>query len=58
MERGGSIGVTIQEGLEFFARRWPEVESSSKESPVFLMAAAYRTGSTLLQRMLSRECLM
>lgn len=58
MERGNRERVTIREGLDFFRRRWPDVRSGSEESPIFLMAAAYRTGSTLLQRMLSRECLM
>lgn len=58
MEREGSVDLSIQRGLEFFTRRWPDVVSSSQEAPIFLMAAAYRTGSTLLQRMLSRDCLM
>ncbi|MEX1026805.1 MAG: tetratricopeptide repeat protein [Candidatus Paceibacterota bacterium] len=50
--------LTLQQGVEVFRRRWPAVQSSSDASPILLLAAGYRTGSTLLQRMLSRDCLM
>ncbi len=38
--------------------RWPEAQSKSTETPVLLFASGFRSGSTLLQRMLSRDCLM
>jgi len=50
--------LTLRDGIDVFRHRWPGIVSPSQESPVFLMAAGWRTGSTLLQRMLSQDCLM
>ncbi len=55
---GRSTGSTLRAGVETFQRRWPQARSRSVESPIFLMAAGWRTGSTLLQRMLSGNCLI
>src|SRR5437762_14385522 len=47
---------TIAAGLAALSRRWPEVRSSSPEQPVFVLAAGWRSGSTLLQRALLSHC--
>lgn len=39
-------------GVDALGARWPEVQSRSKAEPVFLLAAGWRSGSTLLQRSL------
>src|SRR5437588_3914793 len=44
--------------LEFISQRWPDACSTSPEEPLFLLAAGWRSGSTLLQRMLMRHCFM
>ncbi len=49
---------SLRAGVELFQRRWPEVVSTSREAPVLLLASGFRSGSTLLQRMLSSECLV
>ncbi len=58
MAKQATPSLTLREGIDVFRQRWPDVQSRSSEAPVILMAAGYRTGSTLLQRMLSRDCLM
>ena len=50
--------MNIVAALRTIAKRWPELSSSSTEAPVFVLAGAWRSGSTLLQRMLMRECLV
>lgn len=57
-QEGISRVPTLRAGVEAFQRRWPGVRSPSHQSPIFLMAAGWRTGSTLLQRMLSGDCLI
>jgi hypothetical protein len=42
---------TLAAGLAALARRWPEVASASPERPIFVLAAGWRSGSTLLQRL-------
>jgi len=37
-------------------QRWPALFSDSEESPIFLLASGFRCGSTLLQRMLFKQC--
>ena len=49
---------TIAAGLAALTRRWPQVESASTEEPVFVLAAGWRSGSTLVQRALLSECLI
>ena len=41
--------------FKIIRERWPQLGSSSSEEPLFLLAAGYRSGSTLLQRMLMKE---
>ncbi|HEX5446610.1 MAG TPA: sulfotransferase [Pirellulales bacterium] len=42
----------IASGIESIRRRWPAVLSPSAEEPIFVLAAGWRSGSTLLQRLL------
>jgi hypothetical protein len=49
---------TIAAGLAALARRWPQAQSTSDEAPVFVLAAGWRSGSTLVQRALMSQCLI
>jgi hypothetical protein len=46
----------ITRGIETIRDRWPEVVSSNDEEPVFVLAAGWRSGSTLLQRLMLPHC--
>ncbi len=50
--------LSLRNGIEIFQRRWPVVRSQSTHAPIVLMASGYRSGSTLVQRMFSRDCLI
>lgn len=50
--------MNLRATLETIARRWPELRSPRTDEPVFVLAGAWRSGSTLLQRMLMRDCLV
>lgn len=43
---------SISAGIETIQSQWPQLQSPSHESPVFVLAAGWRSGSTLLQRLL------
>ena len=47
---------SIASGLASMRRRWPALESSSEEQPIFILSAGWRSGSTWLQRMLMPSC--
>ena len=49
---------TIATGLAALARRWPDAKSTSADAPVFVLAAGWRSGSTLVQRALMSKCLV
>jgi len=50
---------TIEDGLLALKHRWPELfRPDDEDSPVFVLAAGWRSGSTLLQRLLSKRCLV
>ena len=50
---------TIEDGLRAMERRWPEVfRQDHEDSPIFILSAGWRSGSTLLQRLLSERCLI
>ncbi len=50
---------SIEDGLLAIERRWPNLAGQDDEdSPVFILAAGWRSGSTLLQRLLSERCLI
>lgn len=49
---------SLLKGLEILRKRWPEARSASDAEPVFVFAAGWRSGSTLLQRLLMRNVWM
>ncbi len=50
--------MKLDEAVRLIQRRWPGVASSAQDEPVFLLAAGWRSGSTMLQRMLLCNCLV
>ena len=48
-------GRSIIEGLEQIRLRWPGVESTEKVSPIFILSAGWRSGSTMMQRLIMSE---
>jgi len=52
-------GRSVGRALEVIGRRWPEVRSTSVEKPVFILSAGWRSGSTLLQRLvMSKQAIL
>ncbi len=45
-------------GIRVIEQRWPEARPKATDEPVFVLAAGWRSGSTMLQRMLLRHCLV
>lgn len=45
-------GRTIGSGLNVIGQRWPALKSPATSSPIFIFSAGWRSGSTLLQRMI------
>jgi len=50
--------MNLSETVRLIQQRWPGARSDAPEEPVFMLAAGWRSGSTLLQRMLLRHCLV
>jgi hypothetical protein len=48
--------MNLRDNLRAIERRWPSLRSPSDAEPVFVLAAGWRSGSTLLQRMLMHRC--
>ena len=46
----------LEQGLAVIGRRWPGLVNTCQEEPVFVFAAGWRSGSTLLQRALMPPC--
>lgn len=44
---------SIADGIAAIRRRWPQLSSASEERPVFVLSAGWRSGSTLLQRLVT-----
>jgi Sulfotransferase family len=44
--------------VQAIRERWPHIRAEVNDDPVFIMAAGWRSGSTLLQRMLLQRCLV
>lgn len=42
----------LEVGLTSIRARWPELRSDSIEEPIFILSAGWRSGSTMLQRLL------
>ena len=56
-----SPGPTIEDGLLAIRRRWPELfdrDEGDEEGPVFILSAGWRSGSTMLHRLLTGRCLI
>jgi len=49
---------SLSAGLAEFQRRFPTARSTAEDDPIFVLAAGWRSGSTLLQRMLIHRCLV
>ena len=43
---------SLEAGLIKIAARWPDLRSESVEAPIFILSAGWRSGSTMLQRLL------
>lgn len=50
--------MRLDEAVSLIEQRWPGTKSSAVDEPVFLLAAGWRSGSTMLQRMLLSRCLV
>lgn len=49
---------SLRQGLAHLDQRWPDAAPGSTDNPVFVFSAGWRSGSTLLQRLLQSECWM
>lgn len=49
--------ATISAGIQAIERRWPDLDASN-DAPIFVLGAGWRTGSTLLQRMITADDLL
>ncbi|MHB1559092.1 MAG: sulfotransferase [Isosphaeraceae bacterium] len=49
---------SIESGIRAIRRRWPGITNDCDEHPVFVLSAGWRSGSTMLQRMIMRECFL
>lgn len=51
--------ATVKNALKIIHQRWPNLESNEQESPIFILSAGWRSGSTLLQRLImSKESIL
>jgi hypothetical protein len=48
--------MSLRDHLQTVQSRWPSLRSTCDDQPIFILAAGWRSGSTLLQRMLMRRC--
>ncbi len=51
-------GSAITQSINSIKKRWPSIESNSTETPLFILSAGFRSGSTLLQRMLLKHSML
>jgi hypothetical protein len=49
---------SLAAGVAAIRRRWPNLPNHSVESPIFVLAAGWRSGSTFLQRLIAHACLV
>jgi glycosyltransferase involved in cell wall biosynthesis len=49
---------SIEAGIAAIKRHWPGLRSDSDDDPVFVLAAGWRSGSTMLQRLIVRSCFL
>ena len=50
--------MKLDEAIGLIRERWPNAVSDAQDKPILVLAAGWRSGSTLLQRMLLSECLV
>ena len=50
--------MNLDEVIAMLRKRWPDLASQAEDEPVIVLAAGWRSGSTMLQRMLMRHCLV
>jgi len=51
--------ASAKNGLEIVRKRWPTVKSDDNDKPIFILSAGWRSGSTLLQRLImSKESIL
>jgi hypothetical protein len=50
--------MNLDNAIQVIRQRWPAARSSAPDEPIFVLAAGWRSGSTLLQRMLLKRCLV
>lgn len=50
------VRPSIEAGIRVIRRRWPGIINDCDDDPVFVLAAGWRSGSTMLQRMIMRSC--
>jgi len=59
LQQAQAAGRSASRGLAEIAARWPAVASPSQENPVFILSAGWRSGSTMLQRLImSKESIL
>ena len=47
---------SIADGIAVIRRRWPELRNDCEDDPIFVLSAGWRSGSTLLQRLIVERC--
>jgi glycosyltransferase involved in cell wall biosynthesis len=52
------VRPSIEAGIRVIRRRWPGIINDCDDDPVFVLAAGWRSGSTMLQRMIMRSCFL
>lgn len=51
-KEGLARGRSITKALEQIRLRWPELQSKERGAPVFILSAGWRSGSTMMQRLI------
>ena len=44
--------ISIKQGIMTIQHRWPKLKNTEQDNPVFILSAGWRSGSTLLQRLI------
>jgi hypothetical protein len=58
MSSGPRTKPSIESGIAAIKHRWPDVRSQSDEDPIFVFSSGWRSGSTLLQRLIFHRCFL
>lgn len=49
---------SIEDGLRVIERRWPEFYNDCDDDPIFVLSSGWRSGSTMLQRLIVHRCFL